>query len=1223
MSRRVPDTITLPTWERDPTPPSPDSSPEVQVQPPRQPDPPQPQHENNYNSDPWAVDGGPPRPHAWNPPANSPPQNQHQSAYPDPYQAQPANPGYYDAPYGYQLADPGQQAYVEPGATLNPVAGGDFGQVLQDANANYPLAGLDTFHPGMYQQQVQQQQQQRRTQEQQIQGQQIQGQQQHNQQLNNPAQQQQQQQQGQQYNKSCRNCLRLKKGCSGSVPCARCFKLKRNCIFDPKYSKSQRKRMLEDIASGQNPQDDDDDETEDEDGPPAPKRARKQMGPDANAVFVQALQRIRPQLSNPDNGYCDHCLAGNNEGRDCDANHAEQFECSQCTRFRNLGDPNHVCRVRGGEYWQRRFENSRPTYPTNLPETSSCVGCKERRNAGFTKPTYCDIDPAVKIGCTQCRNEGRLCELYNERRADGDANAPPVQPWEQMWNRPMPYDGELVAGRRPWWRHTCGECVAELSKKRSWTPCSWTNDVRLGEYKCLTCVEKNRPCLDPWTRREYTNPYQWPGPGNDLLLATGGTVRRIGDKRCTNCKVTQYTCGGMEGQPDLACTKCTSWGLTCIVERNGREVTLPHPDRKAIGWRRTTTDKGHVFHACTECRHFNRNCDRKRPCDSCVSAGSNCDFLAPGTSGGRVPRDAVMGGDSADYYMALGYGPQGVDSARWGTRPDALVGPNRPSWIVREPPQGPPPRRQEAIYPGMGVISLQPTPAPVPAPVAAPPRQFGEEAAPVRRNPMRSAKNKPPAAQPQKPPKKVRIKAPKKAQPQAASQEAASSFLEGDTTLVNTPEPGNNKFSGDNNAAFEAINNGELFEDWLGDHTDQISLAFKSPSQPQVMPPFEGPPQNLEQIQQIVGQDLVMTDADAAAVADAVIDPELQKISNRAVADDKYQGIIRQHVYQAMTTFMQDNRFMPVELRNIKPPEFTTDLPATALVPPPARILLQLENAPASAEEANRIPHARRPKNEWDNHVFNNLLQWKRPVWNALASIPDAAKQLVTVDNRNRTCEEFDMQPVTGNVCGAAVANNAACESLEHMPARPAPYMVCDGCDLKTRRSLFMGTQPLNRAEFLRMRAYACRECSERERETADFGVIGKPEHPVTGCMCAEKLIGRRVCMHHRFRMAREMMVHTMFTSEWALTNFGPDACLFCKRGDDGHKAAKTVNDFMNQSLVYLCLNCQGVVVEPWTSELRDGIETMLGNIEPMTMAKQVWRPEGSDMALLTQAMIV
>uniref|UniRef100_L2FD50 Uncharacterized protein n=1 Tax=Colletotrichum fructicola (strain Nara gc5) TaxID=1213859 RepID=L2FD50_COLFN len=445
-----------------------------------------------------------------------------------------------------------------------------------------------------------------------------------------------------------------------------------------------------------------------------------------------------------------------------------------------------------------------------------------------------------------------------------------------------------------------------------------------------------------------------------------------------------------------------------------------------------------------------------------------------------------------------------------------------------------------------------------------------QEAAPVRRNPMRSAKNKPPAAQPQKPPKKVRIKAPKKAQPQAASPEAASSFLEGDTTLVNTPEPGNNKFFGDNNAAFEAINNGELFEDWLGDHANQISLAFKSPSQPQVMPPFEGPPQNLEQIQQIVGQDLK---------------------SSQAVADDKYQGIIRQHVYQAMTTFMQDNRFMPVELRNIKPPEYTTDLPATAL-------------------------------NEWDNHVFNNLLQWKRPVWNALASIPDAAKQLVTVDNRNRTCEEFDMQPVTGNVCGAAVANNAACESLEHMPARPAPYMVCDRCDLKTRRSLFMGTQPLNRAEFLRMSAYACREGSDREKQQADFGVIGKPEHPVTGCMCAEKLIGRRVCMHHRFRMAREMMVHTMFTSEWALTNFGPDACLFCKRGDDGHKAAKTVDDFMNQSLVYLCLNCQGVVVEPWTSELRDGIETMLGNIEPMTMAKQVWRPEGVDVALLTQAIV-
>ncbi|OTA59208.1 hypothetical protein K449DRAFT_466913 [Hypoxylon sp. EC38] len=100
----------------------------------------------------------------------------------------------------------------------------------------------------------------------------------------------------------------------------------------------------------------------------------------------------------------------------------------------------------------------------------------------------------------------------------------------------------------------------------------------------------------------------------------------------------------------IGCTHCTNFGLFCVVE--GRVLRpLQTPD-----------DKPQTHYSkCAACRRHGRNCDRKRPCDSCVKYGSACHLEAD--TFGCFYR-GVDGDDQPLYYLRLGYGLEGVDSVR-------------------------------------------------------------------------------------------------------------------------------------------------------------------------------------------------------------------------------------------------------------------------------------------------------------------------------------------------------------------------------------------------------------------------------------------------------------------------------------------------------------------------------------------------------------------------------
>ncbi|KAK1998950.1 hypothetical protein LX36DRAFT_718054 [Colletotrichum falcatum] len=936
--------------------------------------------------------------------------------------------------------------------------------------------------------------------------------------------------------RKCDNCRVTRAHCSGHEPCNQCAAANIQCSYMPDFppaSPPPPKRQ-------RSP-----DEESEEDARPNKKKKKKKQGkrpsklppPPPRKAPTQALVRRRPIPGGaPPDGRCNRCRAGGDQGRPCDADHAAEIECSQCTKYRNLIDPSHVCTARGGEYWQQRFANSRPTYPSHDLETSCCVRCKEKRNEG--RPTLCDIDNRVKVGCTPCSADGVLCRTYDEDKALGISQQPD-EPADFMWNRPAAGDFALKPGQRPWWRHMCRACYSQLGE-RKWEACSWILDVRLGEYKCSRCEEQGLDCVDPWTGEQFDSPYRYSGQG-DKIMTTNKSAARTGRHRCTNCIANEMHCRGYNKEDvGFACTKCSIWGLTCqLPMRDGYTRTLPHMDRKTIGYSKASVDKAATFIGCRPCRDNGDNCDRKRPCDSCHSKGRRCENWSSGT----CKREGVVGGESSDYYMSLGYGPDGVDSTRWDVPEQDLVGPNRPKRAVMSTFSAP--------VLGEGETLSAPTEV-----QEAPQRQFGPGVGEKYDAFFNSISRLPSSA-------------------------ARDSTTTANASLsLSTPSHngvGGQAYFGDNNAAHEALGNGQKYEQWLGGFSAQQGGRAGGHDS---FPPFEGPPQNRDEIEQLLGgNDLDEFIAGLEAMGQGAEVPMAVDDGGEGT-ETREQNRIAGEIRQAMHLYARDMRFISVELRQFSIPEVFEVPEGAKPVRPPQRVLLQLEDDPAA--QPPRTPY----QTSWDpppyeKHLRELLSKWKRPAHNVLCDIPDEPADFdgAAGEGLERRCEE------SGPPCGAL-----------HL-VRPQPYAVCDGCDMRGKRDLFDGPMPLTRGEFLNMRAYACGACVLTESGAVTFGGWwggdAPPAYPVTGCLCAAKLLGRRLCQHHRYRLAAAMMVQTMFVAEWAVTNFGPDTCLFCK---EQPSKVTLEGDFMT-SLVYLCLNCQAV----------PGVSDWLGGVDPVSLWKQNW----------------
>ncbi|KAF6830246.1 hypothetical protein CMUS01_07827 [Colletotrichum musicola] len=1044
------------------------------------------------------------------------------------------------------------------------------------------------------------------------------------------------------YYKTCNHCRTIQRKCTGKSPCFHCISIGKGdqCTYEFRFMKAANPSAVPPAtppAGGRGrkrkaPPAEDPDETDDEivvGGAPAKPKKRVRFRASLEDVIYppnrRRLGNLRPSSSAK---MCDHCRAGGDRGKPCDANHEEQIECSQCTRHRNLTDPNHLCTVRGYDYWQKRFANSRPTYPVHDGEASCCTPCRIKRAAGH--PTYCDVDPTVKIGCTPCREEGGRCLAFNEERAVGKLETE-LEPWERMWHRPTPGDDTIKNGRKPWWRHMCEACISH-SDEKNFAGCSWTEDFRLGDYRCSSCRKNKTPCIDPYTEEEFKDDYAWPGVGDNLSVQGRG-VQRQGRYKCTNCRINAFNCRGVQNYPGYACTKCVAWGLRCQIPSEAGSLRVA--DRKWIGWARRNGDLGMNFVACLSCRVNKRNCDRKRPCDSCANSKTACDpFTA---RGGTINRARTLGADSATYYMALGYGPNGVDSNRLSMPDEDMVGPNRPKWCNMNPPEPKEERSddQEAdsgSAPARDFGTSGPTPGPTSAPAPAPAQDFNVGAGYNAFFNSFSPRTPTSSATPQSsPPSLTRAPTP------ASNSSGAQPF-------GSLSPPG---FLGDNGTASDA-QDGNIFATWLNTYNVPGSSGAIGGD---TLLPFENRKEAEEELSRILGEDSQMTGMDlddlpadyfklddffkfspsppqAPAPADAAPRAPEDDIDGIDASD---QNAVVRAISEAMMSYLRDSRFVPVALRYLAVPEIF-DVPESAQVPPPERVLLELTSQPGSASPPSRKPFAPEiiPNSgiAYETRMRSLLRKWQRPRFNVFRDVPDNPvdrSAWLPGSERQKTCEEWKTVPeIDGTKCGQPAP--AVCDNLEHM-IRPGGHPVCDACDVGNKRNLFQGMQPLTHGEFLRMRFYACYDCAAKEARdvvqqvqqrqqqeqqqelqisrgaTKHYGFpAAQPAQPITGCSCASKLIGRRLCAHHRYRLASQLMIHVMFVAEWAVANFGAEGCLFCK----GDKAKAMT---AGTGLVYLCLNCEGVVSEDGPApELRPGVEGLLGaSANPPSLTRPDW----------------
>lgn len=172
------------------------------------------------------------------------------------------------------------------------------------------------------------------------------------------------------------------------------------------------------------------------------------------------------------------------------------------------------------------------------------------------------------------------------------------------------------------------------------------------------------------------------------------TVGR-GRKQCDNCRVEEVDCKVWASEPNNACEKCLARGLDCTGDG---DRFFPISDLARVGFGNAA-----VLHSCAECIQHNRNCDRQRPCDSCREHNGSCDVILTKARARQQKsnskkqgsdhraqgclKDAFSKPPGPLYYLALGYGAQGVNDVKDGSRLEHWIGPLIPSFEMAGLPE--------------------------------------------------------------------------------------------------------------------------------------------------------------------------------------------------------------------------------------------------------------------------------------------------------------------------------------------------------------------------------------------------------------------------------------------------------------------------------------------------------------------------------------------------------
>lgn len=332
------------------------------------------------------------------------------------------------------------------------------------------------------------------------------------------------------------------------------------------------------------------------------------------------------------------------------------MECTNCADYRSeQPDASHRCEVIRNTKLQRKYGYADPAL---YPQPTACVRCIAANRAAA-----CDADPLLEYACTSCRGPNG-CVLPSGR------TLPP---------RPNPRQGATK-----WMRRACDSCW-NLSVGRSGNGlpqpvCNWISDRTSWGRACSRCAERKMLCNDGPTTgghipHELFPPDNWePISG----VAEGWAELRPTTpwrKTCIHCVRDGNHCRVACNRPFSACNRCTQLGIDCI-DADG--LVYPLFDLAQVGFGLFMP-----FPNCARCTEMGRNCDKQRPCDSCVGSGEGhlCDQRATaGKMKARCLWTRLHPQPGPMYYLGLGYGSGGVNDVKTNRLLEDWVGPPEPAY---------------------------------------------------------------------------------------------------------------------------------------------------------------------------------------------------------------------------------------------------------------------------------------------------------------------------------------------------------------------------------------------------------------------------------------------------------------------------------------------------------------------------------------------------------------
>jgi hypothetical protein len=459
-----------------------------------------------------------------------------------------------------------------------------------------------------------------------------------------------------------------------------------------------------------------DEEDDDDEDPRPPKKPKKRpIGPkkkgkgddaeeaDAGKSLVHHKREDHELATR--GTICDFC-ANHPEGKEVYANNKicdwEQIpnggpevynrECSNCANYRSrtkdhtelakAGD--HMCRVPGPitaliDFNYKRYGNRDPLAYLK----KSCDNCSR-----YGWEETCDVDTILGYFCSNCRRSGS-CHVSKSV---------------------MPVRRPNKLTRRPWFRHPCDRCLLRhktFGEMKGDDCCSWITDRRQweGNHACRQCQQNGAPCLDlgnlvalvsqrpmpsTWDiRSKFEKEEGGINPDRKVKWHEYAEVTTVTSwrKPCQACQTSGrgVSCLVMWFQPDYACERCTQFGIDCLVLQGDVFQQCPIYDLSRVGFGHFTP-----FKVCKQCEKAGRNCDRQRPCDSCRHHNAECDPMSYDRPGcidrAKVAGKRNMGSYSPGhlYYLALGYGPSGVDDIKDGRHLEHWIGPVAPVYALAD-----------------------------------------------------------------------------------------------------------------------------------------------------------------------------------------------------------------------------------------------------------------------------------------------------------------------------------------------------------------------------------------------------------------------------------------------------------------------------------------------------------------------------------------------------------